>query len=156
MTDRSVRRLDKEDPALPEILSLIRTAFRYMDGLIDPPSSVHLMTLDSLRAQLSNAELWAIGSCPSACMILTPQHDHLYIGKLATAPNVRGQGLARQLINHAQTRAKSLNLPELTLQTRVELTANHAVFKALGFRETGRSRHAGYDRDTSITFTMPV
>ena len=39
----------------------------------------------------------------------------------------------------------------LELQTRIELTANHAVFARLGFRETERTAHDGYVRPTSIT-----
>ncbi|RUY90914.1 GNAT family N-acetyltransferase, partial [Mesorhizobium sp. M7A.F.Ca.CA.003.01.2.1] len=33
----------------------------------------------------------------------------------------------------------------------IELTANHAAFARLGFRETGRTAHDGYARPTSIT-----
>jgi hypothetical protein len=39
----------------------------------------------------------------------------------------------------------------IELQTRIELTANHAAFARLGFRETERTAHPGYDRPTSIT-----
>jgi hypothetical protein len=45
----------------------------------------------------------------------------------------------------------ALGLDHLELQTRVELTENHATFRAMGFVETGRTAHPGYDR-TSITF----
>ena len=41
--------------------------------------------------------------------------------------------------------------PLIELQTRVELTANHRAFRALGFVETGRTAHQGYDRPTSVT-----
>jgi hypothetical protein len=39
----------------------------------------------------------------------------------------------------------------IELQTRIELTTNHAAFARLGFRESGRTAHEGYDRPTSIT-----
>jgi hypothetical protein len=39
---------------------------------------------------------------------------------------------------------------------RVELTETHATFRALGFTETGRTAHPGFDRPTSITFRRPV
>ena len=41
--------------------------------------------------------------------------------------------------------------PMLELQTRIELTANQAAFRKLGFHETARTAHAGYDRPTSVT-----
>ena len=41
-------RLFLNDPGLPQVLTLIQTEFSYMDGLIDPPSSVHALTLTDL------------------------------------------------------------------------------------------------------------
>lgn len=156
MTAPTPRRLRPDDPDLPLVLDLIRSAFSYMDGVIDPPSSMHRLTLDHLRADAAASEIWALGRPPRACMILTPRPDTLYLGKLATALDHRGQGLARRMIDHAVARAQECGLRTLTLQTRVELTANHAAFAALGFVESGRTRHDGYDRDTSITFVRTV
>lgn len=95
---------------------------------------------------------------PRACVILTPAPDHLYVGKLAVADGSRGQGLARILIDHADHRARALALalPELRLQVRVELTGNQAAFTRMGFREIGRTTHAGYARPTSITYARAV
>lgn len=154
--DRLPRQLGPDDPDLPLVLTLIRDSFAYMDGVIDPPSSVHRVTMDSLRADTETSEVWALGSPPVACMILTRRPDTLYLGKLATAPDLRGQGLARRLIDHAADRARDLGLGTLSLQTRVELVANHAAFAALGFVESGRTRHEGYDRDTSVRFIRGV
>jgi GNAT superfamily N-acetyltransferase len=142
------------DPALwPAILSLLHSAFAYMDGRIDPPSSLHALSADTLPG---TAEVWVIGTPPVACVFLTPRPQALYVGKLAVAAAERGRGHARALITLAETRARALGLPMLELQTRVELTENHATFRALGFVETGRTAHAGYDRPTSITFRRPV
>lgn len=49
-------------------------------------------------------------------------------------------------------RAELLGLRGVELQTRIELTANHATFAALGFVETGRSAHPGYVLPTTLTF----
>jgi hypothetical protein len=38
----------------------------------------------------------------------------------------------------------------------VELVENHAAFQALGFAETGRTAHSGFDRPTSITYRKSV
>lgn len=134
------------------LLTLIQGAFAYMDGVIDPPSSMHRLTADDIKDQAQNAEVWAIGNPPIACMFLTPKADYLYLGKLAVDPSQRGKGHARALVDVAIERAKALGLHGVELQTRVELTANHATFRALGFTETGRSAHAGFDRPTTLTF----
>jgi ribosomal protein S18 acetylase RimI-like enzyme len=141
------------DPALwPAILTLLHDAFAYMDGRIDPPSSLHVLTPQSFTDQTTRGEIWTLGHPPVACVFLTPKPHALYIGKLAVAASQRRQGLARQLIDLAATRARALHLPALELQTRIELTENHATFRALGFAEVARTAHPGYDRPTSLTF----
>lgn len=145
-------RILAHDPRLPEVLRLIQTEFADMDGRVDPPSSMHRLTLGSIAQEAEMHEIWAMGSPPGACVILTPKPGRLYIGKLAVAKSQRGQGLARDLMHHAEVRALDLGLAVLELQTRVELVENHATFRALGFEEYGRTAHEGYDRPTSITF----
>ncbi|MGL4238097.1 GNAT family N-acetyltransferase [Tabrizicola sp.] len=140
----------------PALLRLIQTEFAYMDGRIDPPSSMLHLTPEGIAAQAQSGEVWAIGHPPAACVFLTSKPHALYIGKLAVASSHRGQGLARTLVTLAATRACVLDLPALELQTRIELTENHATFRALGFTETARTAHPGYDRPTSITFRRPV
>ena len=89
-------------------------------------------------------------------MFLTPRPGTLYVGKLAVAAGHRGQGLARCLIDRAETRAREMGLPALELQTRVELVENQAAFRAMGFQEVGRTAHPGFDRPTSITYRRAV
>lgn len=144
------------DPALwPTILALLHEAFAYMEGRIDPPSSLYSLTGDDLSRQAETGEIWIIGA-PVACVFLTPKPGALYIGKLAVAAKCRGQGLARQLIDRAEERARRMGLPALELQTRVELVENQAAFRKLGFLEVGRTAHQGFDRPTSITYRRPV
>lgn len=138
------------------LLHLIQSAFAGMEGRIDPPSSMHALTPDGIARQAREGEVWVIGAPPIACIFLTPKTGSLYLGKLAVAEGHRHLGLARRLIDLAETRARALGLPLLELQTRVELVENHATFAALGFRQTGASAHPGFDRPTSLTFTRPV
>lgn len=144
------------DPALwCPILDLLHEAFAYMEGRIDPPSSLRDLTPETLTRQAQLGEIWIIGA-PVACVFLTPRPGALYVGKLAVSASHRGQGLARQLIDLAETRARALNLPALELQTRVELVENQATFRALRFVEVGRTTHEGHARPTSITYRRPV
>jgi len=149
------RRLTPTDD-ISAVHALLVDAFAYMDGVIDPPSSLLRMSPADLVAEAGRAELWVIGAQPEACAILTPQAETLYLGKLAVADRARGQGLARRLVEHACDRARALALPSVTLQTRVELTANHHAFARMGFVETGRTAHPGHARPTSITFRRGV
>lgn len=154
---RTPRRMSADEDFAP-LLGLVQSAFASMKGRIDPPSSANRLTADNLAEQARTGEVWVMEDLgqPVACMVLTPKADHLYLGKLATDPAFRHQKLARQLIRHAESRARALALPELRLETRVELTENHATFRALGFTETARSAHPGFERPTSVTFSKAV
>ena len=138
------------------LLALIHRAFAGMDGRIDPPSSLHRLTPDAIARHAVAGEIWVIGSPAIACVCLTPREDHLYFGKLAVDPSAQRRGHARRLIELALVRARALGLPRLQLETRIELVENHATFRALGFSESARTAHPGFDRPTALTFTRPV
>ena len=131
------------------VLRLIQSEFAYMEGRIDPPSSMRDLTEQALAAA---PEVWALGEPPVACMVLTPKDNFLYLGKLAVAAGQRGQGLARRMVALAEERAATLGLDGVELQTRIELVENQQAFRAMGFAETARTAHKGYASPTSITF----
>lgn len=136
----------------PALLALIRTAFAGMEGRIDPPSSMHRLTVAGIARQAVEGEVWVVGRPPLACLFLTPELGALYLHKLAVAPAAQRQGHARALVAAAEARAMALGLTGLRLQTRIELAENHATFRALGFTRTATSAHPGYDRPTTLTF----
>ena len=113
---------------------------------------LHRLTAEGVARQAETGEVWLIGTPPVACLFLTRLPQALYLGKLAVDPQVQGRGLARRLLEVAEGRARALGLPALELQARVELTENHATFRALGFTETGRTAHHGFDRPTAVSF----
>lgn len=150
---RTPRRLSPEEDMAP-VLALVRRSFAFMDGRIGPPSSMHRLTVDAIARQAGEAEVWVLEElgAPVACVFLTPKPERLYIGKLAVDDAFRRQGLARQLIGHAEARARALGLGLLELESRVELTENHRAFIAMGFEKSGETAHPGYDRTTGYTF----
>ena len=42
------------------------------------------------------------------------------------------------------------------METRIELTENHATFARLGFVKTAETAHPGYDGPTSITMSRSI
>ncbi|MGR3513761.1 MAG: GNAT family N-acetyltransferase [Paracoccaceae bacterium] len=149
-------RLTEDDPRLGDVLALIRTAFTAHNGRIDPPSSMHRMTLESFAQSAGSAEVWAVGAPPVATVSLTVKEQAVYLSKLAVAQHARGTGMARQLIQLAEERARALGCAALELQTRVELTENHATFATLGFQIVGESVHVGFDRPTSLIMRKTI
>ncbi len=154
--DLPARHLRPDAPALADLLTLIQAEFAYMDGRIDPPSSMHRLTLDDLARSCDAGEVWSLGDPPVACMMLTPRDDCLYLSKLAVNRDHRQRGLAARLVGIAADRARARGLPRLQLQSRVELTEVHRAFAWIGFARTGETAHAEFHRPTSITMEMPV
>lgn len=143
-----------------ELLGVIRASFAYMDGVIDPPSSAHRLTADLLREKAS-AETCFLAKAAEAnaiigCAFLADHGDRFYLGKLAVLPSWQGKGVGRALMMAVEAYARQAAKPVIELQTRVELTDNHRAFAALGFAETGRTAHAGYDHPTSVTMRKAI
>jgi GNAT superfamily N-acetyltransferase len=149
-----IARRAESEAELVTVHDLLVEAFAYMDGRIDPRSSMANLTVADLLG--GPGEVWVVGDPLVACVVLTPTDESLYIGKLAVRGSERGSGLARVLINHAECRAQQLGLPILELQTRIELTENQRTFETMGFLEYERTAHAGFSRPTSITYRKPV
>lgn len=143
----------------PAFHRLLHTCFAGMVGRIDPPSSLHRLTLQDIADFARDEILLAVHDDDNnivACLFCSMDEPALYLGKLAVAPAFRGRGYARSPVDLAEDTARVSGLDRLRVQTRVELTENHATFAALGFTETVRTAHPGFDRPTSITFERPV
>jgi GNAT superfamily N-acetyltransferase len=150
MTD--IIRLDQDFGRGAELLDLVLSSFAYMNGRIDPPSSGLSLTPEALQAKVA-AEIGYValdGDRLAGCMFLRPEEDSLYLGKLAIAPDYQGKGIGRQLFAIAEAVAKERGLKVIRLDTRIELTGNHAIFSGWGFARTADKSHPGYDRVTYI------
>jgi GNAT superfamily N-acetyltransferase len=138
--------------------ALLRTCFAFMEGRIDPPSSLAAMTPESLRRKADAETLVTLWDAKTlaACGFLKDTGRSVYLGKLAVHPEHRGRGLLRRILAEADAMARMLGRPVLELGTRVELTENHATFASLGFAEVARTAHPGHDRPTSVTMERSV
>ncbi len=148
-------KIDGEFERFVELLALIRSSFAYMDGVIDPPSSAHRLTLDTL-AQKTDDEIAFValdGEMLLGCIFCKPEAASLYVGKLAVSPLAQGKGVGSALLRTAEDVARGLGLPALRLETRIELTGNHRRFATWGFVRTAENSHPGYTRVTSIEMT---
>ena len=151
MTD--VRRVGPEFKDWPRVLALIREAFAFMEGRIDPPSSVHRLTVEKMADDSALGAVFVAEreSGLAGCIFCRPRGGVLYLGKLAVRPNMQGQGIGHALVDAARVEAERLGLSALELEARVELWENHAVFAAMGVTRVEETSHPGFDRATSIT-----
>jgi len=153
MTDMTISRLPADFSRWDELLALIMSAFAYMDGVIDPPSSAHKLTPEGLRQKAGDETCFiaTVNGRLAGCIFAAERDDVLYVGKLAVDEASRGLGIGRMLMQAAESHALKVGISVLELQTRIELVANHATFARLGFVEFERTAHDGYDRPTSLT-----
>ena len=153
-----VRRAPPEFSDWEAVLALIQEAFAYMEDRIEPPSSAQRLTPPSMAADAADGTLLLArsGDTLVGCVFVRPKKDVLYIGKLAVRPSMHGRGIGKALVEAARAEARALGLKALELQTRIELTENHAVFARMGFIKTGETTHQGYERSTSITMRAPA
>lgn len=148
----TIKRIDESFDRYEELLTLIMGSFAYMDGVIDPPSSAHRLTVDSLKDKARD-EIGLTAEVDGrllGCAFLRPEPDFLYVGKLAVSPEAQGSGIGSRFLTEAEAIARDLGKPALRLETRIELTGNHRRFGAWGFVRTAEKSHAGYDRITFI------
>ncbi|HWT63254.1 MAG TPA: GNAT family N-acetyltransferase [Ochrobactrum sp.] len=141
-----------------DFLRLIQESFAYMDGVIDPPSSAQKLTAVNLREKAKDEAGFAaiIDDELAGCVFIKEKDDRFYLGKLAVAPAFEGQGIGRKLVEKAEQLAVACGKPVMELQTRIELTRNHAVFEKLGYRKVAETAHPGFTRTTSITMRKEI
>jgi GNAT superfamily N-acetyltransferase len=153
-----VRRASVDFADWEAVRTLIQDAFAYMEGRIDPPSSASRLTPQSMAVDAANGALFLAELVNElvGCVFVRPKGDALYIGKLAVRPGLKRTGIGTALVRAARAEARSLGLNALELQTRVELTENHAAFDRMGFIKTAETAHPGYKRPTSITMRLQV
>ena len=129
------------------LMALLHAAFAFQEGRIDPPSSLHRFDAASIaaKAKEENLILALDDGKLVGCIFARPQAEALYVGKMAVSPGRQGQGIGRRLMQAAEDLARKSGLGLLELETRVELTENHAAFAAMGFVKFAEKSHPGYD-----------
>ncbi len=129
-----------------------------MANRIDPPSSLTSMSVADVAAKAKAEDLFLFRENGQvlACGFGHAEADIYEIGKLAVAASQRGKGLGRALVDAAAAHAQSQGFDALQLYARVQLTENHAIYRAMGFEVVGDFTHPGYDRPTALIFRRSV
>lgn len=79
-------------------------------------------------------------------LVLIAQADGLLLDNVAVSPAAQGRGLGRQLMAHAEARARQLGLEVVRLYTNEAMSENLGLYGRLGYRETHRAEQAGFRR----------
>ena len=98
-------------------------------------------------AMLDDHDVWLIdrpdGADLLAALVLRPEPACLLIWSVAVAPEAQGQGLGRALLAFAEAEARRRRSLAVRLFTNERFTENLALYRRLGYRETGRETYHG-------------
>jgi ribosomal protein S18 acetylase RimI-like enzyme len=137
----------------PALAATIAAAFAQYRGKLVPESGAFGETADGIAAELDKgaAAIIAERNGEVAGCVMTKELDgDLYFGRLSVLPAARGSGLARRLVAAVEAEARRRGLAGVRLGVRVVLTENQRLFGSLGYVETSREPHPGFDYPTSI------
>jgi predicted N-acetyltransferase YhbS len=152
MSDTIVLRAAVEADA-PLLAATIAESFAQYRGRLVPESGAFQETADSIAAELKKGAGAFIAESNGetlGCVMTKPMEGDLYFGRLSVLPAARGLGVAKRLIAAVETEARRLGLAGVRLGVRVVLTDNQRLFASMGYLETDREAHPGFDYPTSI------
>ena len=135
------------------IAATIAAAFEQYRGRLEPESGAFGETADGIAAELareSGAILAERNGRILGCVMVKLIDDDLYFGRLSVVPEVRGEGIARRLVEAVEDEARRRELAGVRLGVRIVLVENQQLFSSMGYVETSREAHEGFDHPTSI------
>jgi ribosomal protein S18 acetylase RimI-like enzyme len=136
------------------LAATIAAAFEQYRGRLTPASGAFRETAEGISRELGGGAGAIIAEQDGealGCVMIKPVEDDLYFGRLAVVPSARGRGIARRLVEAVEAEAVRRGLAGVRLGVRIALTENQRLFAALGYVETSREAHPGFDSPTSIT-----
>jgi ribosomal protein S18 acetylase RimI-like enzyme len=135
------------------VAATIAAAFEQYRGKLEPESGAFGETAKGIAGELrrgAGAIVAERNGRVVGCVMTKLLEGDLYFGRLAVLPEARGTGVAKRLIEAVEADARSRGLPGVRLGVRVVLTANQDLFASMGYLETSRESHPGFDYPTSI------
>ena len=141
------------------IAATIAASFAQYRGKLVPESGAFRETGAGIAAELTKGAGAIVAERNGemlGCVLVEEMEGDLYFGRLSVLPSARGLGLARRLIDAVEAEARRRGLAGVRLGVRVVLTENQRLFASLGYRETSREAHPGFDQPTSINMRKAV
>lgn len=143
MSEVRVRRArDADVAAVATVVSDAFAPFVARTGIVPEPVRTDWPTVVSA----AGARVAVSGERVVGVLVVWPHPDHLLLELVAVAPDVRGSGVGRILMDHAEREARDLELPAIRLYTNAAMTDAVAYHGRRGYAETGRRTEHGYSR----------
>jgi ribosomal protein S18 acetylase RimI-like enzyme len=124
---------------------IVRAAYvHYVSRIGQPPGPM----LDDYPARIAGGQAWVLEDAGRlvGVMVLEDQPDALLLDSIAVRPECQGSGFGRTLMAFAEAEAHRRGFAKIVLYTHVLMTENQALYRRLGYVETGRVSEKGFDR----------
>ena len=111
-----------------------------MGGARLPPMDV------DYSSEIENYPCWVAESAGEILggLIMTFAADRAQIANIAVAQQAQGQGIGGKLMKFAESEARKRGFSELHLATHVMLSENVALYRHLGWEESGKEANRVY------------
>ncbi len=132
--------------------AVVDAAYRhYIPRIGKPPGPMN----DDYAARIAAGQAWVLDAHGTILGVLVLEHgpDGFLLDNIAILPDQQGKGLGRLLIAYAEAEARRLGFREVRLYTHVRMTENIALYRRLGFVETGHVTEKGFER---VTMAKPL
>ncbi len=98
--------------------------------------------------QIDRELVWVAecNNCFAGYIVFYPVADAMHLENVAVRNQYAGQGVGRQLIDHAETQARRLSMISIELYTNLKMTENLAYYPKLGYTEIDRRDEDGFSR----------
>jgi glutathione S-transferase/predicted N-acetyltransferase YhbS len=104
---------------------------------------------DDYASRIARGEVFVVAEASdvlAGLVVIEEKAGALWLDNVATAPAYAGKGLGRRLIRFAEAEARHRGYGAIRLYTHQRMERNVALYRALGYAETGRSVEAGFPR----------
>jgi ribosomal protein S18 acetylase RimI-like enzyme len=143
MVDFSIRPATDADAVA--VRDLVHDAYRhYVPRIGREPGPMG----DDYPALIAGGQVWVLeeGGVLAGLVVILSEPARFLLDNIAVGPAFQGRGFGRVLMEFAEQRARADGHAAVTLYTHVMMTENIALYKKLGFVETGRVSEKGFDR----------
>ena len=130
---------------VPAIKPMVDAAYsKYIERLGKLPAA---MTADYGKlAETRSLYVLRAGSNVVGSVLLSRDGDSIKVSNLVVDPAAQGRGYGRVLMDHAEDMARAQGLAAVTLFTNEKMYENIALYRNIGFTETGRKTEDGFAR----------
>lgn len=132
-------------PDEPAVRSVVAAAYgHYVARIGKPPGPM----LDDYARRIAGGQVWVVDEAGvvAGILVLEDQPDALLLDNVAVRPACQGSGHGRTLLAFAEAEARRRGYHTIRLYTHRLMTENQALYRRLGYVETGRATEKGFDR----------